>query len=42
MTFELNLSDNINTDEVISLMEVLQSHIEGFDEMLLDAVIHEA
>ena len=32
----------MNTDEVISLIEVLQSDIEGFDEMLLDAVIHEA
>ena len=40
--FELNLPDDMNTDEVISLMEVLQSDIEGFDEMLLDAVIHEA
>ena len=42
VTFELNLPDDMNTDEVISLMEVLQSDIEGFDEMLLDAVFHEA
>ena len=42
VTFELNLPDDMNMDEVISLMEVLQSDIEGFDEMLLDAVIHEA
>ena len=42
VTFELNLPDDMNNDEVISLMEVLQSDIEGFDEMLLDAVIHEA
>ena len=32
----------MNTDEVISLIKVLQSDIEGFDEILFDAVIHEA
>ena len=42
VTLELNLPDDVNTDEVISLMEVLQSDIEGFDKMLSDAVIHEA
>ena len=42
MTFELNLPDDMNTEEVISLMEVLQSDIDGFVEMLLNAVIHEA
>ena len=30
VTFELNL----NTDEVTSLIEVVQSDIEGIDEML--------
>ena len=32
----------MNMDEVRSLIEVLQSDIEALDEMLWDAVIHEA
>ena len=32
----------MNMDEVRSLIEVLQSDIEGFDEMPWDAVIYEA
>ena len=41
MTFELNLLDDVNTDEVIRLMEDLQSDLKDFDEMLLDAAIYE-
>ena len=41
VTFEVNLPNDMNTDEVISLIEALQSDIEGFHEMILDAVIHE-
>ena len=41
MTFELNFLDDMNTDEVIRLMEDLRSDLKDFDEMLLDAAIHE-
>ena len=40
MTFELNFLDDMNTDEVIRLMED-RSDLKDFDEMLLDAAIHE-
>lgn len=32
----------MNTDGVVSLKEFLKSEIEGFDEMLVDTVIHGA
>ena len=41
VTFELNFLDDMNTDEVIRLMEDLQSDLKDFDEMLLDVAIHE-
>ena len=39
VTFELNLPEEMNSGEVLSLLEVLQSDVQGFDEMLLNAVI---
>ena len=30
----------MNTDGVVSLKEFLKSEIEGFDEMLVDTLIH--
>ena len=41
VTFELMFPTDMNTDEVIRLIEVLQSDLNGFVEMLLDAAIHE-
>ncbi|XP_062574457.1 uncharacterized protein LOC134236294 [Saccostrea cucullata] len=38
VTFELNLPEEMNSGEVLSLLEVLQSDVQGFDEMLLNAV----
>ena len=38
ITFELDLPSEIDADEVLELLEVFQSDVEGFDEMLLDAV----
>ncbi|CAC5384775.1 unnamed protein product [Mytilus coruscus] len=38
ITFELQLPEDINTDEVVDLFEIMHQEVEGFDEMLLHAV----
>jgi hypothetical protein len=38
VTFEMNLSDAMNEGEIITLLEVLQSDVEGFDQMLIDCI----
>lgn len=36
ITFDVKLPDDMNSGEVITLLEVLQSDVEGFDQMLID------
>ena len=38
VSFEVTLPDEIDEEEVVTLLQVLQEDVEGFDEMLLQAV----
>ena len=38
VSFEVTLPDDIDEEEVVTLLQVLQEDVEGFDEMLLQAV----
>ena len=38
VSFEVKLRDEIDEEEVVTLLQVLQEDVEGFDEMLLQAV----